>query len=133
MAISAIVVVIGAFLPWASLFGVTVYGIEGDGVISLVCALIGLAVIAGNASGKLPRKLYLVVSGVTAGVSALVGLMDMTGVAAMGLYLTMFAGFAWIAGLVWEVRLGRVSAPTPAGVVNVSQPTDDERETAGTS
>jgi hypothetical protein len=38
----------------------------------------------------------------------------MNGAAAIGLYLTLFGGFAWIVAVIWEVRLGRAAPAPPA-------------------
>ena len=110
--VSMIVVAISAFLPWVSIFGISASGIEGDGAITLVCALIGLAVLALGSDalgGRLGRKAMLIVSGITGGITALVGLIDMNGAAAIGLYLTMFAGIAWVVAVIWDVRTGEVA------------------------
>ncbi len=114
---SMIVVAISAFLPWVSIFGISARGIEGDGAITLVCALVGLAVLAlnaGAAGGRLGRKPMLIVSGIAAVITALIGLADMNGAAAIGLYLTMFAGIAWVIAVIWDVRLGKEQSPAPS-------------------
>ena len=111
---SMIVVAISAFLPWVSIFGISASGIEGDGVITLVCALIGLAVLAlsSHALGaRIGRTPMLIVSGITGAITALVGLIDMNGAAAVGLYLTMFAGITWVVAVVWDVRSGALPSP----------------------
>lgn len=106
---SMIVVAISAFLPWVSILGISASGIEGDGVITLICALVGLAALALSAEalgGRIGRKPMLIVSGIAGAITALVGLLDMNGAAAAGLYLTMFAGIAWVIAVVWDVRSG---------------------------
>ena len=106
-----IVVAISAFLPWVSIFGIGVSGIKGDGAITLVCALVGLAALAMGTEAFGPgrrRRLMLIISGIGAGITALVGLADMNGAAAIGLYLTMLAGIAWLIAVVWDAR----TAPT---------------------
>lgn len=110
---AAVAVVLGAFLPWVSIFGVSVRGIEGDGVITLVLALVGGAAVL-LTSGALTRqlgsrKVGQVFSLVAACLVALIGLVDMNGAAAIGLYLTLFAGIAWVAMAVWDL-----AAKTPA-------------------
>lgn len=112
--ISMIVVAISAFLPWVSIFGISVSGIEGDGAITLICALIGLAALAlgsGLLGSRLGRKPMLIISGIAGGLTAFVGLYDMNGAAAIGLYLTMFAGIAWVVAVVWDVRSGGLPSP----------------------
>lgn len=113
--ISMIVVAISAFLPWVSIFGISVSGIEGDGAITLICALIGLGALALGSDllgSRLGRKAMLIISGIAGGITAFVGLYDMNGAAAIGLYLTMFAGIAWVVGVIWDAR--SASAATPA-------------------
>lgn len=100
------IVVLGAFLPWVSIFGSSVLGIEGDGVITLVLAIGGAVVLAlGGLIGK-PRftgRKADITALVLAVVTALIGLMDMNGFAAIGLYLTLLGGLAWTAGAIWQL------------------------------
>jgi hypothetical protein len=42
---SALAVIIGAFLPWFSVFGFSVSGIHGDGRLTLILAAIAIAVL----------------------------------------------------------------------------------------
>jgi hypothetical protein len=102
MAASMVVVAISAFLPWVSVLGISAIGIEGDGVITLVLALIALGVLV--ARSRVPNKVVRWTPLVAGGLVAFVGLYDMNGAAAMGLYLTMFAGIAWTAAAIWEIR-----------------------------
>ena len=106
-AIAIGVVVLGSFLPWASFAGFSAWGLEGDGVITLLLGVVGavlLAVSSGLLGGQrrvgaaLPITLVVV-----AVLVALVGLIDMNGLAAIGLYLTMFGGIAWVVGSVWQL------------------------------
>lgn len=100
------IVVLGAFLPWVSIFGSSVLGIEGDGVITLVLAIGGAVALAlGGLIGK-PRftgRKADITALVLAVVTALIGLMDMNGFAAIGLYLTLLGGLAWTAGAIWQL------------------------------
>ncbi|MBK5306901.1 MAG: hypothetical protein JJD92_09465 [Frankiaceae bacterium] len=104
-----LVVAIGAFLPWVSIFGIGVAGIEGDGQLTLLLALVGLVVLAMSTevfgTPKLGQKPARIVLGIAAILTALIGLGDMNGAAAIGLYLTLFGGLGWIAALVWEYTL----------------------------
>ena len=117
-AISILVVALAAFLPWVSIFGMGVSGIEGDGVITLVLAVAGgvvLAVTAGlfgepKAVGKKSQIALLVMSVLV----ALVGLMDMNGAAAIGLYLTLFGGVAWVVGAAWQLSASKKAASPTA-------------------
>ena len=44
--VAILVVALGAFLPWASIFGISKIGIEGDGVITLVISVAGAVILA---------------------------------------------------------------------------------------
>ncbi len=104
--IAIIVVALAAFLPWVSIFGISISGIRGDGVITLILALLGAAVLATRtgipAQVKIPEKAGLIAFIVLGVLVALIGLLDMNGAAAIGLYLTLFGGIAWVVGAVWE-------------------------------
>src|SRR6478609_9821315 len=45
-AVAILVVAVAAFLPWVSLFGISKLGIEGDGVITLILAILGAVLLA---------------------------------------------------------------------------------------
>jgi Protein of unknown function (DUF2510) len=112
-AISMIAVALAAFMPWASIFGISKAGIEGDGVITLIFAIIG-AVVLSFSTGLIgrprsPGRLSQIVLLVLAGLVALIGLLDMSGVAAIGLYLTFFAGVAWVVAAIWQLTRGKGS------------------------
>jgi hypothetical protein len=103
---SMAVVAAAAFLPWVSIFGIGVIGIRGDGLITLLAAVAGLAAIAYGTPVlgrlRLSRVTYYAVSGIAAAITVLVGLSDMNSFAAAGLYLTLLGGIGWAAALVWE-------------------------------
>ena len=40
-------------------------------------------------------------------IVALVGLLDMNGAAAIGLYLTLFGGVAWVVSAAWQLSLSK--------------------------
>lgn len=115
-AVSVLVVALAAFLPWVSVFGVGVSGMQGDGVITFVLALVGgvvLALTAGafgeqKAAGKKSQISLLVL----AVVVALIGLLDMNGAAAIGLYLTLLGGVAWVVGAAWQLGAATNDAAT---------------------
>jgi predicted membrane channel-forming protein YqfA (hemolysin III family) len=113
---SITVVALAAFMPWASIFGISKAGIEGDGVITLILAIIGAAVLSFSTgligSPRSPGRVSQIVLLVLAGLVAVVGLLDMSGVAAIGLYLTFFGGVAWVVGAIWQLTRGEDS-PTP--------------------
>lgn len=110
-AVSILVVALAAFLPWVSIFGIGVSGIQGDGVITLVLAIAGGVVLVlttgvlgePKAAGKKSQIALLVL----AVLVALVGLLDMNGAAAIGLYLTLFGGVAWVVGAAWQLNAGK--------------------------
>jgi hypothetical protein len=95
---SMLVVGIAAFLPWVSIFGFGITGIKGDGRITLVCAVVGLVLLVIGRNSRAARALAYTAAILT----ALVGFGDMNGSAAIGLYLTLFGGVAWVAALVWD-------------------------------
>lgn len=108
---SMVVVVIAAFLPWVSLFGISARGTEGDGVITLILALAGIGVLAYSSplfrAERSPGKPSQITLIVLAAIVALIGLFDMNGAAAIGLYLTLFAGIAWLVGAIWQLAASK--------------------------
>jgi hypothetical protein len=116
-AVSILVVALAAFLPWVSVFGISVLGVEGDGVITLVLATVG-GVVLGLTSGlfgeeKVPGKKSQIALLVLAALVALIGFMDMNGAAAIGLYLTLFGGVAWVVGAVWQLSAAKQNTGQP--------------------
>lgn len=116
--VAILVVILAAFLPWVSILGVSVIGLEVDGVITLLLALAGaviLAVTTGVVGGKRtpgrPSQIALVV---LAALVALIGVIDMNGAADIGLYLTLFGGIAWVVGAVWQMNASKLSTSSPA-------------------
>lgn len=113
-AVAILVVALAAFLPWVSIFGVSVRGIEGDGVITLAFAVAGGIVLALTTglfgTGKVPGKKSQISLLVLATLVALIALMAMNGAAAMGLYLTLFGGIAWVVGAAWELSISKPKA-----------------------
>jgi hypothetical protein len=107
--VAILVVVLAAFLPWVSIFGVGVIGIEGDGVLTLVLALAGAVILAMTAglvgSPRTPGRASQIALLVLAVLVALVALLDMNGAAAIGLYLTLLGGIAWVVGAAWQLSL----------------------------
>lgn len=116
-AISILVVALAAFLPWISIFGISALGVEGDGVLTLLLALAG-GVVLGLTSGlfgheKEPGKKSQITLLLLAVVVVLIGLMDMNGAAAIGLYLTLFGGAAWVVGAAWQFSVAKQNAVQP--------------------
>jgi hypothetical protein len=105
-----LVVALAAFLPWVSIFGISKRGIEGDGVFTLVLAVAGvviLALTAGLLGSPRTGRASPIALLVLATLAALVALLDMNGAAAIGLYLTLFGGIAWVVGAVWQLSLAK--------------------------
>ena len=117
-AVSIVVVALAAFLPWVSVFGFSVSGIRGDGVITLILAVLGGLSLATRTGllpqVKVPPRAGAIASLVFAGIVALIGLLDMNGAAAIGLYLTLFGGIAWVVGAALELKDARQDVVTPA-------------------
>lgn len=113
-ACAILVVVLAAFLPWASLWGFTKLGIEGDGVITLALAVAGGIVLLRTTgvvgAARTPGRASQISLVVLAAITALIGVIDMSGVAAIGLYLTLFGGIAWLVGAVWQLNLSKTGA-----------------------
>jgi len=97
--IVAVAGMVGTFLPWASAFGFTVSGTEGDGWITLVLFAIGgaIAFFAGEKAEPIKKSLSTVVW-VPAGLAALIALLKIfksrpAGVSiGIGLWLIAIAG-----------------------------------------
>jgi len=118
-AVSILAVALAAFLPWVSVFGIGVTGIEGDGVITLVLAAAG-GIVLSISTGmfgeqRVPGKKSQVSLLALAILVALVGLFDMNGVAAIGLYLTLFGGIAWVVGAAWQLGMAKQDAVETGG------------------
>ena len=99
---------IAAFLPWSSNFGLGVSGMHGQGRITLLCALAGLAVLAYSTDviGRrtLTRQAYLIFSVPAVAMVLMTALRALEDGAGLGLYLTLLAGVAWAGALIWDVN-----------------------------
>lgn len=107
--IAAAASVISVFLPWVSLLGISVSGVNtGDGKIVLVVAgiaLVLLAVDAGLVSWfNVSRRLVSVASLVAAALCLLIAIVDMNEFAAIGLYVLLLASIAWSVAAVQSLR-----------------------------
>lgn len=109
-----VAVVAGAFLPWVSIFGISVIGVRGDGLITLIAAIAGLAAVLFGTDiigrRRLPANLARIVSGIAAGITVLIAFTDMNSFAASGLYVTLFASLAWAGAIGWEIADERKAA-----------------------
>lgn len=116
--VAILVVALSAFLPWVSILGISALGIEGDGVITLMLAVAGAVILAVTTglvgSPRTPGRASQIALIALAGLTALIGLLDMNGAAAIGLYLTLFAGVAWVVGAVWQLNLAKQAPAAPA-------------------
>ena len=116
--IAIVVIALAAFLPWVSVFGFSVSGIRGDGVITLILALLGAASLATRTGlleqVKVSDKVGMVTSLVLAALVTLIGLLDMNGAAAIGLYLTLFGGIAWVVGAALELKGAKDEVAAPS-------------------
>lgn len=113
-AVSILIVVISAFLPWAAVLGITLIGLRGDGVLTLILSLAGvLLFVLGTElffAPKLPPKAADIILLVLAGLTALIGIVSVArigGFASIGVYLTMLAGIVWVAAAVWQMLAAR--------------------------
>ena len=80
-------------------------------MLTLILALLGAAALAARTgllgSVKIPETAGLIASLVFAALVALIGFLDMNGAAAIGLYLTLFAGVAWVVGAILELKTAK--------------------------
>lgn len=109
-AVAILVVFFSAFLPWASVWNHNILGVQGDGIITLILAVIGAGVfLLGNDflfPVMMPRKIADITLVVLSGLTALIGLIatvNIGGFASIGVYFTLFAAIAWTVGAVWHL------------------------------
>jgi hypothetical protein len=115
MAGAAGVVLLSAFLPWVSFLGYSRAGIDGDGSITLIVAIVGLFLAWRSWLGWIGQL-------AAAGVVAVVGIYDINqagNLAAIGLYLTFLAGVVWVVAAVVSRKAAIVPPPVvaPAAVI----------------
>jgi len=96
-----LLVIIGSFLPWESAFGVSVSGIKGDGVITLILAIIGVILWfvpwPGGKTSQGSRIAWVLIEAFLGVLVALIAGYHMgDDFAAIGVYLTFLAGVAWV-------------------------------------
>ena len=80
--------IVGAFLPWATLLGISVSGIDGDGIITLV---LGIAAISVVYAREWDRTTNIALASL-GGLIALIALAAMSSVAGIGIYVTILGG-----------------------------------------
>jgi len=115
----SVLVVLGALLPWASVLGMSVSGTDGDGMITLVIAVLaGLFLFIKKIPIWIPLILGVVVCGIggydmysmlsstsgpdMAAAEELLG--DLSVSIGIGLYLTILGGLGVIVGSVMEMK-----------------------------
>ena len=108
--IAILVVAVAAFLPWISFFGISAIGVEGDGVIPLILAIAGgahLTITTGLfGAARTPNRATQIAQVALAAIVVLIALIGMNDISAIGLYLTLLAGIAWIVGAAWDLKNG---------------------------
>jgi hypothetical protein len=82
--------IVGAFLPWATVFGTSIAGIQGDGVLTLI----GGIVVAGLIWWRPWEKNTQIGTAAIGVLTVLIGFSAMTSVAGIGIYLTLVGGLA---------------------------------------
>lgn len=125
--IAALVVAMGAFLPWVTAFVFSVAGTSGDGRITLVAAILGLLLLLARGTPNLFFPLQSILGCGTAAIGFyhLISIessvpTELEGVAGAGtgLYLTALAGTVWaltalIAGGRYFLLRNRPASPPP--------------------
>lgn len=108
--IAILVVAVAAFFPWISIFGITAIGVEGDGVITLLLAIAGGALLTITTglvgAARTPNRATQIAQVALAAIVVLIALIGMNDISAIGLYLTLLAGIAWIVGAAWDLKNG---------------------------
>jgi 4-amino-4-deoxy-L-arabinose transferase-like glycosyltransferase len=96
--------VIGAFGPWASLFGISKSGIDGDGVITLaLAAIVGVILILNRVRGSKVPLAVLFVAGALALAIAIIDILDIRDKdvdVGWGLWLTLLGSIVLLAAAV---------------------------------
>jgi hypothetical protein len=139
-----VVVAFGALLPWATLnagiISVSKAGTDGDGVITLLLAIVVGVLLLAKWKAGLSRAVVIValVLGVIVLAIATIDAIDVASrfedndlvevraSVGIGLWLTLLGGIAMIAGAIWELRSSRSRASTPdaTGVAPPAHPGD---------
>lgn len=88
----AAVTIAGAFLPWYTVLGASVLGIEGDGLLTLI-----LGVAAAGLVWYLDTLKYRLYVGVGLGALVLlIGLYHLTNFSGAGVYITILGGLVFV-------------------------------------
>lgn len=111
-AVLMMIVAIGSALPWATLYSVSVGGLRGDGVITIIVAFLGLAFFAVGIIGKAkwPFIIGLVMSLIISAV-AIYDAVNVARNATMGIGLIL-CGIGGVLGVV--AGIGGIASPRRA-------------------
>lgn len=92
-------VILGSIGPWASIFGISISGVRGDGKITLVLALVALAVLGAVVLGKLPKVAVWGVVAISV-INLFIGFADTTDYMAWGLlFVILFSLIGLVAAV----------------------------------
>jgi hypothetical protein len=105
-------VLVGSFLPWASVRGNNVYGIEGDGAITAGLAVVGLLFVLLGRWASRPGRLA-VAQAILPVLVGIVVIADWTSFAAYGLYLVVGGVGLWLGGATYGLTQGRTARDAP--------------------
>jgi hypothetical protein len=122
MAGAAGVVALSAFLPWVSFLGYSRAGIDGDGSITLIVAIVGLLLAWRSWLGWVGQ---LIAAGIVAAV-AIYDINQAGNLAAIGLYLTFLAGIVWVVAAVVSRKTTIVPPPVVIPTAVSADPTPVE-------
>lgn len=111
------VVAAGSCLPWASVLGFNVSGLEGDGVLTLFGAAVGLLLFAlsrprQSKKPKVGQKANHITGIVISALSLLIALNAHSSFAAIGLYLTIAGSGVWLYAAIKALRSLPAAAST---------------------
>src|SRR5262245_31508051 len=106
--IATAVVAIASFLPWANVLGISISGVQGDGIITLILAAFGAAFAIFNRPRR--AKWAKVFQTTLAAFAVLVAGYHLGGFAAVGVYLTFFGAIASAVIALQLIRINRQPA-----------------------
>lgn len=106
----AALLALGSIGPWATIASFTTNGLEGDGVITLVLAIVAaLVVLVARARSRLPSRIALGICGVLALTVAVIDVVDVSGTKAGSLSASVGWGL-WVALAGAVILIGAVLA-----------------------
>lgn len=103
--ISAILLAIGALLPWGATDEAVIRGIKGDGQITIVIGIIAMIILTIK---QIPIWITLILGAIAGAIGiivlvALIGATAETGVMGSGIYLTVAAASGMVIGTIVEL------------------------------